>query len=136
MDDCTSLPMLTVPHDVFRHGLGTLKDDIGQQHIVEAIQKNHPRQQEQIRQDTMRSVYGSALPAKMALERQILGRVQRLPGIESSRLGLESLTGKLDEFDFDTYLNRPTESEAIPTDMHSLMEAQLNLQTKPAGRGI
>lgn len=39
-DDCTSLPMLTVPHDVFRHGLGTLKDDIGQQHIVEAIQKN------------------------------------------------------------------------------------------------
>ena len=100
--------MLTVPHDVFRHGLGTLKDDIGQQHVVEAIQKNvsfsapsscpaccealavnlqarravviyvvllqHPRQQEQIRQETMRSVYGSALPARMALERQILGR--------------------------------------------------------------
>ena len=66
----------------------------------------------------------------------LLCRVQRLPGIESSRLGLDSLTGKLDEFDFDTYLNRPTESEAIPTDMHSLMEAQLNLQTKPASRGI
>lgn len=39
-DDATSLPMLSVPHDVFRHGLGTLKDDIGHQHIVEAIQKN------------------------------------------------------------------------------------------------
>ena len=32
--------MLSVPHDVFRHGLGTLKDDIGHQHVVEAIQKN------------------------------------------------------------------------------------------------
>ena len=56
--------------------------------------------------------------------------------MESSRLGLDSLTGKLDEFDFETYLNRPTDSEAMPTDMHSLMEAQLKMQTKPAARGI
>lgn len=34
----------------------------------------HPRQQEQIRVEMMRNVYGSALPAKMALEKQILGR--------------------------------------------------------------
>ena len=39
-DDVTSLPMLSVPYDVFRHGLSTLKDDIGHQHVVEAIQKN------------------------------------------------------------------------------------------------
>ena len=70
------------------------------------------------------------------VEHDLERRVQRLPGIESSRLGLESLTGKLDEFDFGTYLNSPTESEATPIDMHSLMEAQLKLQTKPASRGI
>lgn len=63
-------------------------------------------------------------------------RVQRLPGIESARLGLDSLSGKLDEFEFDSYLNTPTDSEATPVDMHSLMEAQLKLQTKPASRGI
>ena len=39
-DDMTSLPMLSVPHDAFRHGLGTLKDDIGNTHVVEAIQRN------------------------------------------------------------------------------------------------
>lgn len=136
MDDMTSLPMLSVPHDAFRHGLGTLKDDIGNTHVVEAIQRNHPRQQEQIRLEMLRNVYGSALPARMALEKQILGRVQRLPGIESSRLGLDSLSGKLDEFEFDSYLNTPTDSEAVPIDMHSLMEAQLSLQTKPASKGI
>ena len=65
-----------------------------------------------------------------------LCRVQRHPGMESSRLGLDSMTGKLDEFDFETYLSRPIECEAMPTDMHSLMEARLKLQTKPAGRGI
>ena len=51
-------------------------------------------------------------------------------------LGLDSMSGKLDEFDFDAYLNRPADSEAIPIDMHSLMETQLKLQTKPASRGI
>ncbi len=39
-DEMTSLPMLSVPHDSFRHGLGTLKDDIGNTHVVEAIQRN------------------------------------------------------------------------------------------------
>lgn len=136
MDDFTSLPRLTTPHDSFRHGLGTLKDDIGSTHVVEAIQKNHPKQQEQTRLEMMRSVYGTALPARMALDRQILSRVQRLPGLESSRLGLDAMSGRLDEFDFDSYLNRPADSEDIPTDMHSLMEAQLKLPTKPASRGI
>jgi len=36
----TSLPMLSVPHDSIRHGLGTLKDNIGNTHVVEAIQRN------------------------------------------------------------------------------------------------
>lgn len=38
------------------------------------LEVQHPRQQEQIRVEMMRNVYGSALPARMALEKQILGR--------------------------------------------------------------
>lgn len=56
--------------------------------------------------------------------------------MESSHLGLDALSGKLDEFDFGDYLNMPSESEAAPVDMHSLMEAQLKLTSKPASRGI
>lgn len=63
-------------------------------------------------------------------------RVKRLPGIESSQLGLDSLTGRLDDFDASDYLNLSAESEATPIDMHSMMEAQLKLATKPAARGI
>ena len=40
MQEDATLPRLTVPHDVFRQGLGTLKDDIGSTHVVESIQQN------------------------------------------------------------------------------------------------
>jgi Proteasome maturation factor UMP1 len=52
----------------------------------------------------------------------LLCRVQRLPGIPSSRLGLDSLTGNLDDFSFGSYLNLPENSEVAPPDMHTVME--------------
>jgi len=38
--------------------------------------------------------YGIAMPAQMDIECQILSRQRRLPGLPSSNLGLEILTGK------------------------------------------
>lgn len=72
------------------------------------------------------------LPARCAR----VHRVERLPGLPSSRLGLESLTGELDDFSFASYLNVPSESEAVPTDLHSTMEKRLGLDTKPCSRGV
>ncbi len=63
-------------------------------------------------------------------------RVERLPGLQSSKLGLESLTGELDDFSFDSYLNLPSESEVAPPDVHSVMEARLGLDTKPCKRAV
>ena len=40
-----------------------------------------------------------------------LRRVERLPGLPSSRLGLEALTGELDDFSFASYLGLPGDSE-------------------------
>lgn len=41
------------------------------------------------------NLYGTAFPARRAIERQILARVHRLPGsgLPSARLGLEVMTG-------------------------------------------
>ena len=63
-------------------------------------------------------------------------RIQRLPGLPSSNLGLEALTGRLDEFDFPAFLGSPAEPEQQPVDVHSAMETRLKLGTKPATRGI
>ena len=63
-------------------------------------------------------------------------RVGRLPGIPSSQLGLESYTGELDNFGVGSYIGFPGESEAPGRDMHSVMEAQLKMGTKPLKRNI
>ncbi len=84
----------------------------------------------------LRDVYGEALPLRMHIEEQILNRFHRLPGLPSSKLGLESLTGTLDEFSFESYLGLPEQSEVLPPDMHAQMEAQLGMGTKPQARGI
>jgi proteasome maturation protein len=64
--------------------------------------------------------------------------VERLPGLPSSKLGLQSLTGELDDFGFADYLGLPADSEVAPPDLHSQMEAALGLgaATKPMGRGL
>lgn len=62
--------------------------------------------------------------------------MERLPGLPSSKLGLEALTGTLDDFSFESYLNLPADSEVTPPDVHSQMEAKLGLATKPCSRGI
>ena len=66
----------------------------------------------------------------------MLYRVQRLPGIASSQLGLQSYTGELDSFGAESYIGFPGEPEAPGPDMHSIMEAQLKMGTKPLKRSI
>lgn len=61
----------------------------------------------------LRGVYGEALPMRMHLEHQILSKFQRLPGVSSSHLGLEAMTGELDEFTFESYLGVPEYSEQV-----------------------
>ncbi|GMP30909.1 hypothetical protein CsSME_00005351 [Camellia sinensis var. sinensis] len=58
----------------------------------------------------------------------------RPPGpIPSSMLGLEALTGGLEDFGFEDYLNDPRESETFrPLDMHHGMEVNLGLAKGPA----
>lgn len=50
---------------------------------------------------------------RMHLEHQILSKFQRLPGVPSSHLGLEAMTGELDEFTFESYLGVPEYSEQV-----------------------
>ncbi|MCO5594739.1 hypothetical protein L7F22_048772 [Adiantum nelumboides] len=94
------------------------------------------RQQQQTKRSLLEKAYGSAVPLRMDIDRQILSRFQRPPGLlSSSMLGLHSLTGELDEFGFEDFLNDPENCESmVPMDMHLGMEAQLGLSKGPAAR--
>lgn len=140
MDHQPELPFQAVAHDALRHGLASLKEDAGQPHPVAVIQAATPLPGAGPSSNpaVLRDLYGLAFPAKLEIERQILAKVGRLPGLPSSRLGLESLTGELDAFGFESYLGGPDADEAPPPDLHSQMEGRLGLAaaTKPLARGL
>lgn len=94
--------------------------------------------QAQTKRTLLERAYGSAFPMKMDIERQILTRFQRPPGlIPSSMLGLESLTGELEEFGFQDFLNDPKDSDTfVPLDLHEGMEVRLGLSKGPASRSF
>lgn len=139
MDQVDALPFQAQAHDTLRNGLCSLKEDAVQKHPVEVIQETTAIPGVQgTNPQMLRDLYGLAFPAKMDIERQILGKFGRLPGLPSSKLGLESLTGELDQFGFESYLGMEDSSEHQPVDLHSQMEQKLGMasSTKPVARGL
>ncbi|CAN1126199.1 CYCB1-2 [Linum perenne] len=122
-----------IEKDALRFGLHGVKSDIVGSHPLEAAYGSTIKSQEDMKRRVLANTYGSAFPVKMDLERQLLTRFQRPPGaIPSSMLGLEAMTGSLDNFGFEDYLNDPRESEVYrPVDMHHGMEVHLGLSKGP-----
>ena len=54
-------------------------------------------------------------------------RVTRLPGLPSSRLGLESITGELDDFSPESYIPSVDERLEVMCDQHVQMEQKIGL---------
>ncbi|XP_048328845.1 cyclin-B1-2 [Ziziphus jujuba] len=120
-------------NDALRFGLHGVRSNIVGSHPLESSCQSMKETQEQMKRKFLANTYGSAFPLKMDLDMQILSRFQRPPGaIPSSMLGLEALTGSLDDFGFEDYLNDPRESEVFrPVDMHHGMEVRLGLSKGP-----
>ncbi|XP_009771580.1 cyclin-B1-2-like [Nicotiana sylvestris] len=122
-----------VRNDAFRFGLQGVKSDIAGSHPLESAYHSTKVRQEEMKRKVLANTYGSALPMKLELDRQILSRFQRPPGaIPSSMVGLEALTGGLEDFAFEDYLNDPKDSESFrPVDTHHGMEVRLGLSRGP-----
>ncbi|KAJ7971192.1 cyclin-B1-2-like [Quillaja saponaria] len=122
-----------IQNDALRFGLHGVKSDIVGSHPLESAYQSATMTQEEMKKKILTNTYGSAFQLKMDLDRQIISRFQRPPGaIPSSMLGLEAMTGSLDDFGFEDYLNDPCESETLrPLDMHHGMEVRLGLSKGP-----
>uniref|UniRef100_A0A5B7BCL3 Putative cyclin-B1-2 n=1 Tax=Davidia involucrata TaxID=16924 RepID=A0A5B7BCL3_DAVIN len=122
-----------VQSDALRFGLKGVKSDIVESHPLQSAYHSARKTQEEMNRKILANTYGSAFPMKMDMDRQILSRFQRPPGaVPSSMLGLEALTGDLEDFGFEDYLNDPRDSETLrPLDMHHGMEVHLGLSMGP-----
>ncbi|XP_065854360.1 cyclin-B1-2 [Euphorbia lathyris] len=122
-----------IQNDALRFGLHGVRSDLVGAHPLESLYESSRKSEEAMKEKFLANTYGAALPLKMDMERQILSRFQRPPGpISSSMLGLEAITGSLDNFGFEDYLNDPRESECLRTpDLHHAMEVRLGLSKGP-----
>uniref|UniRef100_A0A1J3E7T3 Cyclin-B1-2 n=2 Tax=Noccaea caerulescens TaxID=107243 RepID=A0A1J3E7T3_NOCCA len=122
-----------VKNDALRFGLQGVKSDIVGSHPLESSYESEKKSHEAMKRNITAQIYGSALPLKMDMDRQILSRFQRPSGpIPSSMLGLEVCTGALDNFGFEDYLNDPRDSETFkPVDLHHGMEVRLGISKGP-----
>ncbi|KAE8709308.1 translation initiation factor eIF-2B subunit delta-like [Hibiscus syriacus] len=120
-----------VQNDALRFGLHGVKSDLIGSHPLQSAYESAKKRQEEMKRKVLVNTYGTAFPLKMDLDRQILSRFQR-PLLPSSMLGLEAMTGSLDEFGLEDYLNDPRESETVrPLDLHHGMEIRLGLSKGP-----
>ncbi|KAM7496973.1 hypothetical protein LguiA_021387 [Lonicera macranthoides] len=122
-----------VRSDALRFGLHGVKSEIVGSHPLESAYQSATGRQEEMKRKVLSNTYGSAFPLKMDFDRKILSRFQRPPGaIPSSMLGYEAMTGALEDFGVEDYLNDPRDSETLrPADTHHGMEVRLGLSKGP-----
>ncbi|GKV16841.1 hypothetical protein SLEP1_g27417 [Rubroshorea leprosula] len=122
-----------IQKDALRFGLNGVKSDLVGSHPLEIAYESARKNHEEMKKRILANTYGSAFPLKMDMDRQILSRFQRPPGaIPSSMLGLEAMTGRLENFGFEDYLNDPQQSETFkPPNVHHGMEVRLGLSKGP-----
>lgn len=129
------LPFMRVPHDTMREGLPGAKAGVTHlgKHPVQIIQEQGPAASALEKRAMLANTYGIAMPARMDIEAQILAKQRRLPGLPSSRFGLDILTGDVDRFGFDAYLDRPADRSdtAVSVDVHAAMERKIGLNKMP-----
>ena len=66
------------------------------------------------------NIYGSGAAMKQMIELKAASKVGRLPGLKSSRLGLEILDNRLGKFDYEDYM-RMDDPFRKEVDIHSLI---------------
>merc|ERR1719231_954620 len=96
-------------------------------HPVQAIQDNWLRNELDTKHRVMANVYGAHMPMQIRMELDILSQVQRLPGLPSSRLGLETILGRDEMIDYEDFLGAPNDSEVEPPDMRAALEKKYGI---------
>jgi proteasome maturation protein len=127
---------LELPKDSLREGF------VAANRLISKQQPTHPLyksliQQEQFEKQrqyyALSHVFGQAMPMHLEMEKFIVQTPLRLPTLQSSKLAMDTLTGRDETIDFEDYLQDENMSEEggvvgnSRMDLHSQMEKRLNL---------
>eukprot|EP00656_Telonema_subtile_P024748 TRINITY_DN2691_c0_g1_i3.p2 TRINITY_DN2691_c0_g1~~TRINITY_DN2691_c0_g1_i3.p2 ORF type:complete len:126 (+),score=35.14 TRINITY_DN2691_c0_g1_i3:200-577(+) len=94
-------------------------------HPVQNLQTNFLRQKVDRKAVDMGNLYGSHMTMRFKMEQALLARHQRLPGLKSEFVGLNTLLNQEEEFGFEDVLDDPWNNEEPCMPMHDSMEIKL-----------
>jgi proteasome maturation protein len=118
-----SVPVARQPADVMRYGLSSMEQQATAGHPVEYMQAGRIKGEFEFKLDTVQRIYGSGFAMRLKTEAAMLSQVQRLPGLPSSNVGLETLLGLDETIDFEDVLGLPEDRPAEPRfKIHEAME--------------
>eukprot|EP00916_Digyalum_oweni_P013186 GHVL01021668.1.p1 GENE.GHVL01021668.1~~GHVL01021668.1.p1 ORF type:complete len:118 (+),score=17.87 GHVL01021668.1:54-407(+) len=89
-------------------------------HPAQKIQNNKLADSENQKMILARAVYGIGAPMRMQMERNILARCRRLPGLPSSLLGLEMVLGLSDQIDFEDFMMSESPKDPLSVQLPEL----------------
>merc|ERR550537_487008 len=137
MPEAHTLPMVgeRVDDRIKSQGIQQAKPPagVGARHPVERIQLTHLRRGEEQHMMLAGRVHGAHAPLRMKMERELLSQFQRLPGLPSSMVGLETVLDMDDTIEFEDIMNLEenaamSRSTGPNRSLHDVMEHRLNMR--------
>mmetsp|Transcript_43100 Transcript_43100/g.31478 ORF Transcript_43100/g.31478 Transcript_43100/m.31478 type:complete len:127 (+) Transcript_43100:59-439(+) len=123
----SSMPILQGPVDQLRHDNISYSLAHSAQHPVQDMQSNSSREFN-FKLDSISRTYGTHMAMRLASERELFSRNRRLPGLASSNIAAETLSGNDETIEFSDFLDDPQERPIMPKlEVHGLMEIKLGL---------
>jgi Proteasome maturation factor UMP1 len=126
-----TVPSATLPPSTLKYEAGTI-------HPVQKMISTRTASDVQARRTLQAATYGSAFPMRRMMQESVLGQFHRLPGLPSSGVALDVLSGRDTDIDFEDYLNLPSECPVGPDGLgldtlsatHDAMEKMLGIAPK------
>jgi proteasome maturation protein len=112
-----SLPILTEPYDVLRQGLPSAVPALAAPSSMAAAKP----------QLSVREMYGLGAALKVEQDVKLAENFHRFPGIPSSFLGLQTVTGEISDIEVHDWLGEPLERKNLQCDFHVTMEKALKM---------
>ncbi|CAJ1337603.1 unnamed protein product [Effrenium voratum] len=102
-------------------------------HPVERLLIDHTRREQHEEMMSKALVYGQHAPLRAKMERELLSQFQRLPGLPSSLVGLETVLDMDETIEFEDIMNLEANSAMSRftgpnRGLHDIMEQRLNMR--------
>ncbi|CAG2103348.1 unnamed protein product [Medioppia subpectinata] len=121
LDDQRSLK---ADNEMLINGFQSIRQRVVGKHPLEALEKTYQQRMDNQGFSLLKSVQGIHAPLRLIHERRAAQHMRRLPGLSSSNLMLDVLTGRDEEIGPQDYLNDVNETLEVMAPIHMLCERQ------------